>query len=126
MADAQKEKEQIKSELARIRNALSDEALLVRRNLDVGRHMSDSVRRHSWGWISIAAIFGWLLSRLPARKKKIYIHASDSLNLKKKARTIGFAALLWKGAWSVAKPVITAYLTSRIAAKVKIPGVKWL
>ena len=30
----------------------------------------------------MAAIFGWLLSRLPARKKKIYIHASDSQKVK--------------------------------------------
>jgi hypothetical protein len=97
--------------------------LLVRRNLDVGRQMSDSVRRHSWAWISMAAIFGWLLSRLPARKKKIYIHASDSQKVK--SRGTGLSGHLWKGAWSIAKPVITAYLTTRIAGKMKIPGAKW-
>ena len=123
MADPQNQKERITSELARVRNALSDQALLVRRNLDIGRHMSDSVRRHSWGWISIAAVFGWLLSRLPARKKKIYINTSDSQ--KTKNRRTGLSVHLWKGAWSLAKPVITAYLTSRIAAKVNIPGAKW-
>ena len=95
---------------------------LVRRNLDIGRHMSDSVRRHSWGWISIAVVFGWLLSRLPARKKKIYINTSDSQ--KTKNRRTGLSVHLG-GAWSLAKPVITAYLTSRIAAKVNIPGAKW-
>ena len=90
MADPQNEKERITSELARVRNALSDEALLVRRNLDIGRHMSDSMRRHSWGWISIAAVFGWLLSRLPARKKKIYVHTSGlSKNKKSQDRSFG-------------------------------------
>ncbi len=123
MADSQKEKERIAAKLARIRNDLSDQSLVVHRNLDFGRHISDSVRRHSWGWISMAAIFGWLLSLLPARKKKIYIDTSNSQ--KAKRRGIGVSGHIWNAAWSVAKPVITAYVTSRIAAKMKIPGAKW-
>jgi hypothetical protein len=122
MADPQNEKERIAAELARVRTQLSDQSLLLRRNLDFGRHMSDSVRQHSWGWISIAAIFGWLLSRLPARKKKIYIDTSDK---KAKSRGIGLSGHIWKAAWSVARPVITAYLTGRIAQKMKNPGAKW-
>src|SRR6266478_2051582 len=117
MADSQNEKERITSKLAGVRTALSDQSLLVRRNLDVGLQMSDSVRRHSWAWISMAAIFGWLLSRLPARKKKIYIDTSASP--KAKSRGIGLSVHIWKGAWSIAKPVITAYLTTRIAEKMK-------
>jgi len=73
--------------------------------------------------MSIAGIFGWLLSRLPARKKKIYIHASDSQKVK--SRGIGLSGYIWKGAWSIAKPLITAYLTTRIAERMKIPGAKW-
>jgi len=123
MADPQNEKERITAKLAGVRAALSDQSLLVRRNLDVGRQMSDSIRRHSWAWMSVAAIFGWLLSRLPARKKKIYVQASDSQKVK--SRGIGLAGHIWKGAWSVAKPLITAYLTTRIAERMKIPGAKW-
>jgi hypothetical protein len=123
MADAQNEKERIAAKLARIRNELSDQSLLLRQNLDVGRQMSDSLRRHSWGWMSIAAIFGWLLSRLPARKKKIYVDTAGSQ--KPKSRGIGLSGHIWKGAWSIAKPLLTAYLTSRIAEKIKIPGAKW-
>ena len=123
MADPQNEKERIAAKLARVRTELSDQSLLLRQNLDFGHHMSDSIRRHSWGWISIAAIFGWLLSRLPARKKKIYIDTSDPK--KAKSRGMGLLGHIWKAAWSVAKPVITAYLTGRIAQKMKIPGAKW-
>ena len=115
MADPQKEKERIVAELLRTRTGLSDQALLVQQNLDVGRRLSDSLRTHSWGWISVAAIFGWLLSRLPARTKKIYIHTQDSK--KTKNRSIGLLGHMWKGVWSIARPVITAYLTKRIAAK---------
>jgi hypothetical protein len=124
MADTQDERKRITAELARRRAVLSDEFLLVRRNLDVGRRMSDSLRKHSWEWMSLAAIFGWLLSRLPARKKKIYIHATDSD--KRRGSGDGFLFQVWKGVWSIAKPLVVAYLTKKIANKVKIPGAKWL
>jgi hypothetical protein len=124
MADSQDERKRIIAELARRRVELSEQSLLVRRDLDVGRRMSDSVRRHSWVWMSGAAIFGWLLSRLPARKKKIYVQAANSE--KSKSHHQGFVAQIWRGMWSIAKPVIVAYVTKRIAEKAKIPGSKWL
>jgi len=124
MADSQDETKRIAAELARIRVELSDQSLLVRRDLDVGRRMSDSVREHSWGWMSLAAIFGWLLSRLPARKKKIYIHTTDSN--KRVTYHEGFMAQVWKGVWSITKPLLMAYLTKKIADKAKFPGAKWL
>ena len=86
--------------------------------------MSESVRDHSWSWMSLAGIFGWLLSRLPARKKKIYIHTADTA--KKGGYGEGFMVQIWKGVWSIAKPLLVAYLTKRIAEKAKIPGAKWL
>jgi hypothetical protein len=124
MADSQEERKRITGELARRRVELSDQSLLVRRNLDVGRRMSDSLRKHSWGWMSLAAIFGWLLSRLPARKKKIYIHAANSE--KGRGYKEGFMVQVWKGVWSIAKPLVVAYLTKKIAEKAKFPGAKWL
>jgi len=74
--------------------------------------------------MSVAAIFGWLLSRLPARKKKIYIHTAGSENRRNYRQ--GFMAQTWKAVWSIAQPLVVAYLTKRIAAKAKIPGAKWL
>jgi hypothetical protein len=84
--------------------------------------MSNSLRKHSWGWISLAAIFGWILSRLPARKKKIYIHTS---NTEKHPRERGGVMKhIWKGIWSIAKPVLTAYLTTKIGEKAKLVRAK--
>jgi hypothetical protein len=124
MAESQDEKKRIIAQLARRRIELGDQSLLVRRDLDIGSRMSDSLRKHSWGWMSIAAMFGWILSRLPARKKKIYIHAANSD--KGKRYRDGLGSQLWKGAWSIAKPLVMAYLTKKIAEKAKIPGAKWL
>ena len=124
MADSQDERNRIIAELARRRVELSDQSLIVRRDLDVGRRMSESFREHSRIWMSVAAIFGWLLSRLPARKKKIYIQAADSG--KRVSSNRGFLNQIWRGVWSIAKPLVVAYLTKKIAEKVKIPGAKWL
>ncbi len=74
--------------------------------------------------MSAAAIFGWLLSRLPARKKKIYIHTAGSE--KRREPSGGFVFQIWRGVWSMAKPLVVAYLTKKIAEKAKIPGAKWL
>jgi hypothetical protein len=117
MAKSQDERKRIAEELARTRVALTDQALLLRRNLDIGRRMSTSIRKHSWGWVTLAAIFGWILSRLPARKKKIYIHATDSE--KRTRRNGGFLTQIWKGIWSIARPVLTTYLTKKIGQQVK-------
>jgi hypothetical protein len=124
MADAQDERKRIANELARRRAELTGQALLLRRDLDVGRRMSDSLRKHSWGWMSIAAMFGWILSRLPARKKKVYIQAANSG--KWTAPKESFVLQIWKGLWSIAKPLVVAYVTKQIAARAKIPGAKWL
>ncbi|HYY26996.1 MAG TPA: hypothetical protein VE860_03580 [Chthoniobacterales bacterium] len=122
MAESQDERKRIAEELARTRVALSDQALLLRRNLDVGRRMSTSVREHTWGWVTFAAIFGWILSRLPARKKKIYIHATNS---EKRTRRDGALLIqVWKGIWSIARPVLTVYFTKKIGQQVKIAASK--
>jgi hypothetical protein len=124
MADAQDERKRIAGELARRRAELTDQALLLRRDLDIGNRMSDSLRKHSWGWMSIAAMFGWILSRLPARKKKVYIQAANSE--KWTAPKQSFMVQIWKGLWSIAKPLVVAYVTKQIAENAKIPGAKWL
>ncbi|MBV8141886.1 MAG: hypothetical protein JO279_01930 [Verrucomicrobia bacterium] len=127
MADSQDQRSRIIAELARQRAALSNQTLLVRRNLDLKRRVAESVRGHSWSWMSLAAIFGWLLSRLPARKKKVYIHVANSEKLSPQPKPKGgIMTPIWKGMWSIAKPLVVAYLTKKIVQKAKIPGAKWL
>jgi len=123
MAEPQDKKQQIVLELARTRVELAEQSLLVRRNLDVNQHLANSVREHSWLWMSAAAVFGWILSRLPARKKKVYIQSTNS---QKEKRRGGILRLIWNGIWSIAKPVLTAYLTKVLAQKAKLPWSKWL
>jgi hypothetical protein len=124
MAGIPDKKQKITAALAGVRIQLQNELLLLRRDLNVGPHILESIRNHPWEWMSNAAIFGWLLSRLPARKKKIYIYSSSREQVKSHGN--GPLGKLWQGAWNISKPLIAAYLAKKLAEKAKIAGSKWL
>ena len=124
MVEAQDKKEQITAGLTAIRTQMYDELLLLRRDLNVGRHVLGSIRKYTWEWMASAAVCGWLLSRLPARKKKIYVYDSNEERLKSSRKKP--LATLWQAAWDISKPLIAAYIAKKIAEKAKIPGSKWL
>jgi hypothetical protein len=79
---------------------------------DIGRHVVRSTEDHPFEWITIAFMIGWLLSRLPARKQKIYysLHREQGKfpSNKKKNK-------LWNLVWTACKPVIAAYLAKKLA-----------
>jgi hypothetical protein len=93
--------------------------LLLRRNLNIRHYILESIRNHPWEWISSASIFGWILSRVPVRKKRIYIHSSTQEHV---SHGNGPLDKLWKAAWNIFKPLIAAYLAKKLAEKAKIPG----
>ena len=69
--------------------------------------------------MTVAAIVGWILSRLPARKQKIYIRSSDPTESEKRPGGGGLLRPLWNGGWAISKPLLAAYLTKKIAEKAK-------
>ena len=124
MADAKEQKQRLANELADLRARVTNQTHLVRRQLDVRQHLSKSLRQHSVAWVSSAAIVGWLLSRLPARRKKVYVQAKTNDRAAKVSSSNGLLLAVGKGAWSVAKPLLTAYLTHKLADNVK-RGFPW-
>ncbi|MBV9997626.1 MAG: hypothetical protein JO015_00780 [Verrucomicrobia bacterium] len=126
MAKTDARKQQIVEELAQVRSRLATETHVVAEKLNVSRHLATSLHRHSFRWAGAAALFGWILSRLPARKQRVYLETGrDGEVRRKRTKEVGFAAALmavaWKGIWSVAKPMLTAYLSSRIAGRTVKP-----
>jgi hypothetical protein len=116
--------------LAESRQRLVDHSLIVREKLNVQRHLTETFHRYSWGWMSLAAILGWILSRLPARKKKIYIQPGNQ----RMAAKLGTATKLsggldlglkiWGAFWTLARPILTAYLTKKFKVKAESPGLR--
>ncbi|HEX3443813.1 MAG TPA: hypothetical protein VHS80_03795 [Chthoniobacterales bacterium] len=107
------------SELAEARLGLTSTAAIVKDRLDIPTRLSASFRRNSWSWVSLAAIVGWVLARLPFRRKKIYIEAGSHRRLKREEKPAGrkrdLAWMIWDGVWSLAKPLLTAYLGRKLA-----------
>jgi hypothetical protein len=124
MADSKEQKQRLANELADLRARVTNQTHLVRRQLDVRQRLSKSLRQHSVAWVSSAAIVGWLLSRLPARRKKVYVRAKTNDRAAKVSSSNGLLLAVGKGAWSVAKPLLTAYLTHKLADSAK-RGFRW-
>jgi hypothetical protein len=76
-------------------------------------------QKSSVGIGSCAAIFGWLLSGIPARKKRIYIDSSSEKPVK--GRDKGLLRKLWREVWKFSKPMIAAYLAKLLAENAKSP-----
>ena len=116
MVETRHTEQRLREELAGTRAHLRDRLLLLRRDLDIGRHVVRSTEDHPLEWITIAFMVGWLLSRLPARKEKIYYSLDREQG---KVRSNKKKNTLWKMAWNTSKPVIAAYLAKKLAQKVR-------
>lgn len=86
----------------------------IRQAASLSRRLRKSTSGHPSIWMAGAASLGWLLSRIPARKKRIYV---DSLGDKKVRRGF-FAALiigLLKIGADLAKPAVIAFASKKVA-----------
>src|SRR5258708_34209612 len=118
MAKDEDAKRGIISELAEARLGLAGSAAIVKDRLDLPARVSASFRRNSWSWVSLAAIVGWVLARLPFRRKKIYLEAGSRPRLKgeeKPERKRDLVWMIWDGVCSPPKPLLTAYLVRKLA-----------
>jgi hypothetical protein len=117
MAATHHKKQQIMAVLTALRVQVQNEVALLRRKLDIKQHFLESMKKHPWEWASCAAIVGWLLSGIPARKKKIYIDNSSQKPVKH--RDEGLVGKLWRAVWQFSKPMIAAYLAKLLAEHAK-------
>ena len=78
------------------------------------RRLRTSVQRDPWPWMIGAVLTGFLLSRLPARRKEVYLSADPRQRRPPKEIRPGRADKDDSGrtnkVWSLAKPVISAYI----------------
>ena len=70
---AEQDKRAIVAELAAARARLSATGEALRHSLDVPARAKESFRRHRPTWLSGAAIVGFVLSKLPSRKKTVIV-----------------------------------------------------
>ena len=126
MAQSHENKQQIAAAISANRVELQNSALLVRHNLDIRSFLLESQKKHLSIWMSLGAIFGWILSRLPARKIKIRVLSSDPRNVAKRSNGGGVLKLVRDGGWSIGKPLLADYLTRKILKTARIRGARFL
>ena len=122
MAQSYENKQQIAAAISANRVELQRGALLVRHNLDLRSFLLESQKKHLSIWLSLGAIFGWILSRLPAKKVKIRVLSSDPRNVAKRSNGGGVLKLVRDGGWSIGKPLLAEYLTRKILKTARIRG----
>jgi hypothetical protein len=118
MAETHHKKQQIRAALTALRIEVQNESSLLRPKLDMKQHFLESIKNHPWEWAGCAAIFGWLLSGIPTRKKKVYIDTSSQKVVKR--RGLEPLGKLWKEVWQFAKPIIAAYLAKLLAENTQL------
>src|SRR5450432_2729322 len=98
-------KNELSARLAAARARLSVDVKKVRHHLDVPMQMKSSFQHHKKTWLGSAAMLGWVLARLPARKKKVKVYVDGKNQRKvKEVKEAGIALVLAKLLFSALKP----------------------
>ncbi len=97
----------------------------LRRDADIGTHLKHSFTNHKAAWIGSAGVAGWVLSRLPARKKKVFIQkdGKESKAVAEKAAGeiagVGIIVAILKTLFTLFRPAIMSFASKQIAAIAK-------
>ena len=110
-------KSELIAELAQARHGLSANVRGLRRDLDVVQRLETAYRRHSLVWLAGASALGFVLARLPARRTKA---TAKSKTRKPAAQEnvvkAGLLVTVLKIAFDLARPILTKWVTHRVAA----------
>jgi hypothetical protein len=100
-------------QLAQAGRALEEQGAALKAKLDLPKRVAASYRAHKPAWLAGAALLGLVLSRLPARKKVVYVERSTGETL----GPAGKAGKTWrilKFVTNLAKPMIVAVVGQRL------------
>jgi hypothetical protein len=127
MADSTEDKGSLTQKLEEDRRKMAIEVTELREEYNITRWFRARVQDNPWSWVMAAVLTGFLISRLPARKKEVYLWA-DSVEGRRRrripvrdektahptSRDPGFTDRLW----SLAKPILSAYLGRKLYQRV--------
>ena len=108
------DREELKSELAAARGAVSVYATALRRDLDFGAKLKRSVQANPAAWFASAVLLGLLLSRIPPTRRKVVVKGPKlRSDAPKEAGKAAIALTLVKFALDSAKPALFRWLRNR-------------
>lgn len=110
---------ELSASIERARARLARNADALRHDLDVASHVKESFHRHKAAYIGGASVFGLLLSKLPARKKKVYIEAKGSGKGIKEAEKAGLWLIVLQFLFKTFRPALTSLISKQVTEFVK-------
>ncbi len=114
--------------LQRSRTAFTHNFHAFRRDVDVPAHLTKSFRRHKTLFLTGAAGVGWILARLPARKKTVYLDRDGKKRKVKEAGeagVLGLAIMAARFLFQVFRPALAAFAAKRIASFAETRDNRW-
>jgi hypothetical protein len=123
MAESTEDKSALSNRLEEDRLKMAAEVGEIKSDYNLSNRLRQSVKKDPWYWVSGALLIGFLLSRLPARRKEVYVQAdrsetrdfkNQSAPEKKRVTSKTISTL-----WSLIKPIITAYIGREIYKRAK-------
>lgn len=103
---ADQDKRAVVAELAAARERIASTGDALRHSFDFATRASESFKRHKPAWIGGAAILGFVLSKLPARKKTVFVEQATGRVLGAAGR-LGAVFSAVKFAVSFARPLLS-------------------
>jgi hypothetical protein len=114
MAEDQR-KAELTAELAQARRRISRDLGELRYALDFPQRAKDAVKRNPFAWVGGATLFGILLSKLPARRKKVLVTPKGEKVKASGAAQAGLLVTALKIAFDLSRPVLMKWATQRVA-----------
>ncbi len=124
MADPVEDKGSLAERLEEDRQKMAVQVSELKKDYNVPRRLRASVQKYPWQWIMGGVLTGFLLSRVPARRKKVYLwpdYLSRSEQVVPPPQPERNAPGNARKVWSFAQPVISAYLARELYQNVRRP-----
>jgi hypothetical protein len=116
-------KSELIAQLAEARHGISASVRGLRRDVDVARRLEAVFQQHRLACLGGASLLGFLLTRLPARPKKVIAaRKGRKAGTEEKVVKAGLLVTGLKIAFDLARPVLTKWLTRRAVA---YAGERW-
>jgi hypothetical protein len=109
---------ELAAELERARARLAQNFVALRQDMDVATHLKHSLSEHKGAFIGGATLLGLLLSKLPARKKKIYVERK-SRDAVKEVEKAGIWIVLLQLIFKAFQPMLASLVSQQVTSYLK-------
>jgi hypothetical protein len=100
------------------RRGMAQQVSELKKDYDIPRRINASIKHYPWAWVGGAMLTGWLLPRLPARRKEVYDFKSrlEEENPREIRMVSDWEkkSEIGKGIWSFTQPILSAYLARQL------------